>query len=155
MQDTYLIFQKDNKYTYESRNQASSLIYKDGTYYPATFTQWSNVTYLNNFTANTETNIFSHEFNCYVSDIVTYHYLSSIALKAGNSITLKCYADDQLCKTVLVHKGTLDYAYPTTTFNINKYVGIYRETLTFTTTSQIFGKDKMNIYAWTIQNTIL
>ena len=41
MQNTDLILLKNNKYKYISTTDSSSLIYKDGIYYPATFTQVS------------------------------------------------------------------------------------------------------------------
>ena len=122
------IFLIDNKYVYKN---PSYLIYRDGLYYPAKMSNYSGMLSLKDKSHNVEYTVLTKSLNAYISDVITYHYIYSLNSTVGQYITLKCYADDELVHEVTFRRS-INYAYPMTTFFINKHVNVYKETITIT-----------------------
>lgn len=162
MQNTDLILLKNNKYKYISTEDSSSLIYKDGYYYPARFTQVSKTfKQEGRDIVNKEIPLYAYTINSYVSDIITYHYLRVTTSVSNiiNNIEINCYVDDELINKINFYPQyeLTTYAYPTATFNINKYVHIYKETLQINssmTSPNVDIQDNIWWYIWSISNKI-
>lgn len=160
MQNTDLILLKNNKYKYISTTDSSSLIYKDGTYYPATFTQVFKTFKQDKSRdiVNKEIPLYTYKINSYVSDIITYHYSRfDTATNVINNIVINCYVDDELINQIKFYPLYALYAYPTTTFNINKYVNTYKETIQINspmTSPNVGFADNVWWYIWSISNEV-
>lgn len=160
MQNTDLILLKNNKYKYISTEDSSSLIYKDGTYYPATFTQVSKKNNQNKSydIVNKEIPLYTYTINSYISDIITYHYLRiDTVSNIINNIVINCYGDDELINQIKFYPVYASFAYPTSTFNVNKHVNTYKETIQLNssmTSPNVGFTDNAWWYIWSISNEV-
>lgn len=144
MQEPYTIYMNNNKYTYSSASD--SIIYRDGQYYPATFKVLQKQSGVNRtITASAGEDIPFQEFNidAYVSDMTIFYYLDCHNISATSAI-VKCYCDDVLEFTMDFTGGSM-YNYPMGSFNINKYVGTFRNTIAFNTATD---SNRFTGFAW-------
>ena len=103
------IYLQNNKYVYDD---CKYLIYRDGVYYPAKLLNFSNIRLNGTVTStNSEVTVLTLDVNAYVSDITIFLY--------GDN-TVKCYCDDEYITDVTC-MGT---------FNVNRYVKQFKETVT-------------------------